>query len=202
LSEGLTNLAEAAAEFDSAADDMSALAEAAIKQGQGFTKCAQADAQRASQGAQEARVGRPAADWQPLFHRATLLQEQLEASKSAQSRNTSIGKFLAPHLDCSFRIEHEQRCGVATLRCVGAQSKRKAYYFEIAWEVTTEQPEPSTADRIKAPRDRTEIVAAPRSKENPYARSDYEGVESTEKMNGAEQQCLVKGSSYRNEEGW
>ena len=84
------------------------------------------------------------------------------------------------------------------MRCVGAQSKRKEYYFEIAWV----EPEASKEDRIKAPRDRTEIVAAPRSKENPYARSDYEGVESTEKTDGAQQHCLVKGSSYRNEEGW
>ena len=88
------------------------------------------------------------------------------------------------------------------MRCAGAQSKRKAYYFEIVWEETTEQSEPSTADRIKAPRDRTEIVATPWNKENPYNKSVSGRVESTEKMNGVQQHCLVKGSSYRNEEGW
>ena len=198
LPEGLTNLAEAAAEFDAAADGMSALAEVAVKQGEGFVENG---SQTASQGAQEARVGRPAADWHPLFQSANLLQEQLEASKSVQSRNTSIGKFMAPHIDGSFRIEHQQREGVATLRCIGAQSKRKEYYFEIAWEESDAGKEPDDQCANVA-RDRTVPAVALRSKENPFAIPDRGGVESTEKSVGAQQPCTTSGGSYRNEEGW
>ena len=154
-----------------------------------------------SQGAQEARVGQPAADWLPLFGTANLLQERLEGAKSALSRKTLIGKFLTPHVGRTVAIDVEGRQGRATLQCREGRSKRKDYYFDIEWDDQAPRGNEPTAQL----RDRSRAATTPQRTEHPY-KSTCRPVKKIEKEAentcSAQRPCTATTGSAENKEGW
>ncbi len=82
--------------------------------------------------------GLSASELEPVFQRANVLQDDLDAARSVKAKSTRIGAFLSPYVDRVVDIEHDGRCGTATLRCDAGRSRKKFYWFEIKWDVAQE----------------------------------------------------------------
>ena len=79
-------------------------------------------------------LGLPAAEWLSSFRSAKVEIERLDAAKSARSRATIIGNFLARMLDREVPIEVDGRAGKATLRKSTGRARAKLYFFEVAFD--------------------------------------------------------------------
>lgn len=122
--EFLGNAGDAAAAFDDGLDQLAALAEQAAAT-PGFFE--EADETRDDSG-------RPASEWEPIFRRAHVLAEELDASASKKSRATRIGRFLGPLLDRQVPVQVRDRQGTATLRVREGRARERRYFFVFAWE--------------------------------------------------------------------
>lgn len=140
LPEFLTNLDEAAAEFNTALDELAALAEAAASM-DGFTRnisegdAGASDVSQANVGNAPA-AGRPVGEWESVFHRAQVLVDEMAAAKSQLAKATRLGNFLAQHLDREVLIEVNGYAGRARLCVVNGRSRQRTYYFYIRGDVT------------------------------------------------------------------
>jgi hypothetical protein len=135
--EFLTNLDEAAADFDESFDEPATLAEAALGSGDPSLVWQLVSPSMANAQDEEAtkpeNLGKPAAAWEPIFRAAGVLAEALDPSKPARSRSTRIGGFLARHLNRPRPMEHGGRHGTA--RLLALEGRQRRYAFAIRWDV-------------------------------------------------------------------
>ncbi len=125
----LTNFDEARTDFNTALDQLAALAEAAVARGGPAVHIV--DPVIAEQPAD---TGLSASELVPLFQQANLLTEKLAETKSQKARSAKIAAFLSPHIDRPVPIEVNQRRGQATLRRLPGRSNTTRYRFDISWE--------------------------------------------------------------------
>lgn len=145
--EVLTNLDEAAADFDTTFDELAALAEAALGSGDPamvwhLVDPSPADAQD-GEATRPENLGTPAGAWEPICRAAGVLAEALDPSKPARSRFTRIGGFLARHLNRPTPIEHGGRHGTA--RLIALEGRQRRYAFAIRWDAAEELDEAASA---------------------------------------------------------
>jgi hypothetical protein len=78
--------------------------------------------------------GLSATDWGPLFRKAGVEIEKLDAAKSKQATATLLGSWLARNADREVAITVGDRTGKARLRIRKGRSKQKFYVFEVNWD--------------------------------------------------------------------
>lgn len=78
--------------------------------------------------------GLSATDWEPLFRKAGVEIEKLDAAKSKKAMETLLGNWLARNADREVAITVGKRTGKARLRIHKGRAKRKSYVFEICWD--------------------------------------------------------------------
>jgi hypothetical protein len=159
--EFLSNVDDAAVEFDTALDELAALAEAAVTEGEDFV--ASCDGQDGD-GDEPSQRGWPAGDWERLFQSAGISVDRLEETKSLKSRNTILGNFLAQHVGREVPIEVKGRSGRATLSMRTARSKKKCYFFLVTWDEPTQEngEKPSGKAEVVSPNGKPPRRAKPR----------------------------------------
>lgn len=128
----LTNFDEARADFNTALDQLAALAEAAVNSGGPVVRVVDRESPECPHPQTDS--GLPARDLVPLFRHANLLTEKLVENKSQTAKSTTIGGFLSPYIDRSVPIEAGSRQGRATLRRIQGRSRSARYRFDIEWE--------------------------------------------------------------------
>ena len=98
------------------------------------------------------RVGIPAAEWAKIFEMAKVETDRLTAARSAHSRSTIMGNFLARFIGREVRIEVNGRTGTATLKLAPGRANQKRYYFEISWDDQQALPEgPAGMEPLHSP---------------------------------------------------
>ena len=150
LPEFLSNLDEAAASFNQALDELSALAEAAAANGERAI-IAPSGAEEGTAAGMPARKkdapGLSATEWEPLFRRAGIQGPALDAARSSQAKATILGNFLSVNVDREVPIES---CGVpgrAKLVASDAGKRQKRYAFSITWDEGVAPPSGPGGDR-------------------------------------------------------
>jgi hypothetical protein len=128
LPEGLTNLAEAASEFDAGLEELAALAEAYLATRKGGPK----DALQAS-------------EWADLFESTKVVADVRDWAKTPKSAATVIGKYLSRYVGRQVPIQIRDQAGIATLETQTGRSKTKRYYFEVVWDSSPSARSPSDA---------------------------------------------------------
>jgi hypothetical protein len=93
-------------------------------------------------------TGLPPGKWEGHFRTACVLVEELDGARSAQSRATILGNFLSQYQGREVRIKAGDRSGRARLCVAGGDGKPRRYYFEIAWDRTSNT---DPADTSSAP---------------------------------------------------
>ncbi len=135
LPEFLDNLDEAAASFNSALDELSALAEAAVAdEGRRAIVNGSTDLGVPS-GTSNGRLRRGllSGEWEPLFRKAGIQGPALEAARSSQAKATLIGNFLSTNLGREVPVQVQTCTGRARLVAFDAGQRQKRYAFEMAW---------------------------------------------------------------------
>ncbi len=89
--------------------------------------------------------GLPAGKWEPLFKKAGVEKERLEAAKSEKARTTILGNFLAQNVGREVPVEVNGQTGKATLHMIIGRAKQKQYLFEVVWD----KPEDKRPDKPK-----------------------------------------------------
>ena len=82
----------------------------------------------------EIEPGLPAREFENIFRKAGVLADGLDGAKSAASKATRIGKFLAPNVGREVTISVNGRTGKAKLCMNTGRAKQKLYYFEVRWD--------------------------------------------------------------------
>lgn len=137
--EFLGNAAEAAAEFNTELSELAAVAEWVVRGGDAAAYTRLRDQQQEEATAEPpASPGLAATDWLNAFRGARVESERLEAAKSARSRATIIGNFLARMVDREVPIEAEGRTATARLRSATGRARTKLYYFQIRFDDQSE----------------------------------------------------------------
>jgi len=129
LPEFLANSHEAAGEFNSELDQLSALAEAAV-----LAEGSAAVQLGVTVTGSNSNPSLTASAFEKHFRQAGVLIASLDAAKGQRSKATIIGGFLAQHIDREVPIEVAGTTGKATLRCVRGRSNSKRYYFAVTWD--------------------------------------------------------------------
>ena len=124
LPEFLTNMNEAAGDFNAELEGLAALAEAAMET-KGATIIVENEATA------EGERGLNVAAWEPIFRRAQVLADELAAGKSQRGRQTKMGEYLSKHLERSVPICARGSTGTATLRRYEGRSRKRLYFFQI-----------------------------------------------------------------------
>lgn len=172
LPEFLTNLQQAANDFNTELDEVGALAEACLKAKQRWFSAA-------DEGQIQRLVlehGAKPSDWRVLLKSAGLMTDELEATKGTRGVAQKIGNFLSKHVNRPVTIDYQDPKLVATLRSADGRSREKLYCFEIAGEVsegpgngppadtpneaTKPVPKPETANKQRAKRAQQQSLAA------------------------------------------
>lgn len=156
MPEFLANLAESRSDFDQALDDLTALAEVAVRNPATVVEnfdvtnvSSEGPGQRASKF--DSCKGLLPGEWESLFRTAKILIETLDGARSQRARSTIVGNFLGRHIDRAVPLWMGERSGTATLRCVSAGSRQRRFWFDVAWST-----EPHASIRPAAP---TEVAA-------------------------------------------
>lgn len=137
----LTNLDDAAEQFNAGLDDLAALAEAAIEMNSPMICALSGEGQSAS-------VGLRAKDLKVVFERACVLKDEGGSAKSERSKVTKIGRFFADKLGREVSVEVDGKTGKAVFRQTEGGQRSKLYRLEVRWsdedassEVADESPE-------------------------------------------------------------
>jgi hypothetical protein len=101
---------------------------------------------------QNEATGLPPGKWEGHFRTAGILIEELDRVRSAQARATIPGNFLSQNQGREVPIKVGDRSGRARLCVARGDGKPRHYYFEIAWDGTsnTDHSDPSPATRPTA----------------------------------------------------
>ena len=96
--------------------------------------------------------GLPPGQWEGHFRTAGVLVEELDGVRSAQARATILGNFLSQNQGREVPIKAGNRSGRARLCVAGGDGKPRRYYFEFAWDGTsnTDPSDTSSATRLAA----------------------------------------------------
>jgi hypothetical protein len=121
--EFLKNMADAAAEFSAAADELTALAEYVFKQGG-------AGMVHKPRGKKDEEL--TALRWVPIFDAAKVLENELDAAKGERSKATTVGQFFARSVGKTVTVTDKEREQRLTLRMRFGRAKKKMYFFEPA----------------------------------------------------------------------
>jgi hypothetical protein len=87
-----------------------------------------------SNNASSNAVGLPAGEFEKIFVEAKVLTDALSVAKSAKSKATKIGNFLALHVGREVAIHVHGRTGKAKLCVTQGRAKQKLYHFEVRWD--------------------------------------------------------------------
>jgi hypothetical protein len=168
LPEFLTNLQQAANEFNTELDDLGALAEQCLKSGRcWFQKASGSDNTELvlTKGAKPSR-------WRELLKNASLMEEELQAARGDRSAGLKITNFLSKYINREVAIRHQEQELTATLRVAEGRSREKFYCFEISGEMVEGPADPSNnedqlvaqtkacATQLKRPKRSSGITAA------------------------------------------
>jgi len=125
--EVLTNLGEAATEFDAGQDELAALAEAVLRQ-PGFV----ANITAIVEPILLPQPALSATGWESYFKLAKVLEARLTRSSSQRSKVTMMGNHLKSNVGRTVIVDFKGRDVRATLRKVDDHSNRTTYVFEFA----------------------------------------------------------------------
>jgi hypothetical protein len=129
--EALSNLQEAASEFDASFDELAALAEVAVRRGPPFVVDSNTPV--------DANRGAHLSEWETCFRTARVVGERLEAAKSQRGKTTLMGNFLSPMIDRTVPVVGNGRTGMATLAREEVRSRLRLYYFRVEWDLQPDQ---------------------------------------------------------------
>jgi hypothetical protein len=124
----LANLATAAEEFNTAQEELAALAIAAVR-ADGLVPSAATAA-----GGTATTARRLPSDWVPLFTQAGVLSRELRDNPKEHAKAVRVGQFLNANIGRPVRIETADRSGQGTLRVAGRRSRQTWYVIEVVWE--------------------------------------------------------------------
>ncbi len=77
------------------------------------------------------KVALPAGEFENVFRDAGVLTDALNNAKSAKSKSTQMGRFLATNVDREVPINVNGRSGKAKLCMTQGRAKQKLYHFEV-----------------------------------------------------------------------
>jgi hypothetical protein len=169
--EFLDNAAEAAAEFNTELGDLAAVAEWAVK---AKDPAAMRWANEHAKNGQA--LGLRAAEWLTIFRSAKVESERLEAAKSARSRDTIIGNFLARMIGRKVPIEVSGQTAQATLKSLTGRAKAKLYFFDVALDDPEEGAEAKVAPEGEKTKAEHPRKTAEKPSANPIDRSPAKGM--------------------------
>jgi hypothetical protein len=155
LPEFLGNLDEAAASFNLALDELSALAEAAYAEGGraifepdiSDPETLAIDTRRQPKKRDR---GLLASEWETLFRKGRVEVPGLDNAKSQQAKATVIGSFLSKNVDREVPVEVLGHPGRARLVPADAGRRQTRYSFSFTWEGN---PPPPQARFVGGPHD-------------------------------------------------
>lgn len=151
LPEFLANQDEAVAAFDSAQDDLAAIAETVLQ----LPDRAFAVSTDEPSGTQLLHErARPASDWVQWLRIAGVAREKLEAAKADQARRTIVGALLTPLVGRSVSVVVRDIAVTATLRSFNGRARSKQYCFEVSGENATALVTTATRPAGREHRDR------------------------------------------------
>lgn len=78
-------------------------------------------------------TGKPAKDWIPVLAASHIKEDDLQLTRSDQSKSILVGNYLKANLDRKVPVEVCGRRGEAVLRKRNGSSNRTLYYFEVSW---------------------------------------------------------------------
>jgi len=159
--EFLANVGEAAVAFNSALDELAALAEAAAG-----SNGPHANITATGAGDESNARGVPPKDWASVFTKAGVLVEELSTGKGKHAKSTRIGQFLTRFIGREVQIEVRGRSGRATLRVVTRRAKEKRYFFEVEWDVTAVESPVSDVSRSASAKPADTTQRSRRQKQN------------------------------------
>lgn len=136
LPEFLVNLDDAAAEFNAGLVELVALAEEAVRRGEGFT--APTPSLMLNSGPlpliplEPRLVGHPPNEWESVFRAAGVLDQELGPAANSHAKATRIGKYLSQHVNREVRVENGDVAMIARIQLLENRSRQKRYYFETS----------------------------------------------------------------------
>ena len=77
------------------------------------------------------KVALPAGEFEKIFREAGVLTDTLSNAKSAQSKATQMGRFLAANVGREVSVNVKGRTGKAKLCMTSGRANKKLYYFEV-----------------------------------------------------------------------
>ena len=160
LPEFLVNLDDAAVEFNASLDGLVALAEEAIRKGNGFAVPRSGTVTTTTSApaiqVESLLVGHPPGEWESVFRAAGALDQELASATTARAKSTRIGGYLSQHVGREVQVEHGDSTFTARLRVVGGRARQKRYHFEVmraeeASSEPNEAPPASASQNVLVP---------------------------------------------------
>lgn len=135
LPEFLVNLDDAAVEFNASLDGLVALAEEAIRQGNGFAVPLSGSIATSTPSPaipiESHLVGHPPSEWESLFRAAGVLEQELGSAVNSRAKATRIGRHLSQHVGREVQVDHGDSARLARLQVLSGRSNQKRYYFGV-----------------------------------------------------------------------
>lgn len=137
----LANIDEARESFSVDSDDLSALAEVAIRHGPpAVVETKDSPGSVAGDAKGEPEPGLQAMDWVALFFNADILQGKLSGAKSARARSTLVGNFFSTNLERCVAVTTSGVSGRATLKKRMEAGNKTLYFFELRMDLPIPKP--------------------------------------------------------------
>jgi hypothetical protein len=103
-------------------------------------------------GTRHNQAGLPVSEWEPLFKKAGIAREKLEAAKSTRAKTTTLGNFLSQNVGREVPIEVNGQTGKAKLCMTLGRAKKKLYRFEVTRDAEDKKnhvPQNETGNKSK-----------------------------------------------------